>query len=81
MEVNDGKGLYDSSGMIDSLIVDCNSLLGFLISNQNIAFCKKIVEMVQKLSNLKTGIKTDTESMTEQIQRLLEERGNADVQC
>ena len=79
--INDGKGLYDSSGMIDTLIVDCNVLVKHLISGQYIAFCTKINEMVQKLSSLKQGITEETQSMTDQIKKLLEERGNTDVQC
>ena len=79
--VNDGKGLLDNLGMIDSLIVDCNKLPQLLFSGQNVAFCAKIVEMVQKLANLRKGVENDTKSLTDEIQRLLEERRNANVQC
>ena len=81
IKVNDGKGLLDNIGLIDSLIVDCNNLPGLLFSGKNVAFCAKIVEMVQKLANLRKGVENDTKSLTDEIQRLLEERGNANVQC
>lgn len=59
MKVNDGGGLYDSSGLIDSLIVDCNDLPGILMRGQNVKFCSTIVQMVQKLSALKEGIRNE----------------------
>ena len=74
--VNDGGGLYDSIGLIDSLIVDCNELPRALFSGKFVQFCSMIVGMVQKLANLKQGIKNDMESLKEQIeekQALLDE--------
>ena len=71
--VNDGGGLYDSIGMIESLIVDCNTLTGLLIENRFVAYCSKVVEMVQKLSELKAGVKNDIESCQKQIKELLKE--------
>ena len=68
--VNDGGGLLDSSGLIDSLIVDCNGLTKSLIDNQFIQFASTLVQMVQKLSNLKKGIKSDHDSLREQIKEL-----------
>ena len=68
--VNDGGGLLDSSGLIDSLIVDCNGLTKSLIDNQFVQFASTLVQMVQKLSNLKKGIKSDQDSLREQIQEL-----------
>lgn len=55
--VNDGGGLFDSEGLIDTLIVDCNDLTGFLTSGRYVKFCSAIVSMVQKLGALKQGIK------------------------
>lgn len=68
MTVNDGKGLFDNLGLIDTLIVDCNKLPQLLFNGQNVAFCAKITEMVQKLSNLKEGVKNDTESLQMQLE-------------
>lgn len=68
--VNDGGGLLDSSGLIDSLIVDCNGLTKSLIDNQFIQFANTLVQMVQKLSNLKKGIKADQDSLMEQVKEL-----------
>ena len=65
------KGLYDNEGLIDTLIVDCNLLQKELVSGQYIGFCVKLVEMVQKLNNLKKGVRNDTESKDRQIAELL----------
>ena len=70
MDVNDGKGLYDSDGLIDTLIVDCNNLEKHLVSGQYVQFCNTIVSMVQKLSNLKDGIKADRNCLTQIISEM-----------
>ena len=80
IRINDGGGLYDSIGLIESLIVDCNELPKALYSGQNVLFCRLIVEMVQKLANLKQGVKNDTESLKKRISELENpERGDGDV--
>lgn len=68
MTVNDGKGLFDYEGLIDTLIVDCNELPSALFRGQNVQFCKRIVDMVQKLINLKAGLKSDFESRDRTIE-------------
>lgn len=70
MTVNDGKGLYDSDGLLDSLIVDCNNVVKELCSGQYIEFCRIILEMAQKLVELKKGIKADLESKDKTIDEL-----------
>lgn len=70
LKVNDGNGLLDNIGMIDSLIVDCNELPQLLMSGRYVAFCGKIVEMVQKLSNLKKGVNNDTKFLQDEISEL-----------
>lgn len=60
--VNDGNGLFDDSGLIDSLIEDCNELPKDLIDGHNIRFCSRLVGMVQKLANLKTGVRNELEA-------------------
>ena len=73
LPVNDGGGLYDSVGLIDTLIVDCNELPRALFSGQNVRFCHLISQMVQKLAQLKEGVKTDLESRNRLIRELQDE--------
>lgn len=70
VNVNDGGGLYDSVGLIDSLIIDCNDTVRILFTGNYVGFCSKIVEMVQKLSKLKDGISSDLKSKDEIIKDL-----------
>lgn len=78
IKTNDGGGLLDNIGMIDSLIVDCNENVKKLLAGQYIAFCKGMYDMVNKLGLLKAGVKNDTEVLQRQVddlKRLLEEEG------
>lgn len=68
--VNDGNGLMDNEGLIDSLIVDCNSAVQRIVGGNYIAWCNTMVSMVQKLANLKKGIAEETEDMRHQISEL-----------
>ena len=68
--VNDGKGLYDNEGMCDLLIRDLNDLPKHLMTGQYIQFCNSVSAMVQKLLNLKKGIKADMDSMKEKVDEL-----------
>jgi hypothetical protein len=68
--VNDGKGLFDSDGLIDSLIVDINDITKLLVSGQYIAYCNKIGAVAQKLVTLKNGVKNDISSRDKQIAEL-----------
>lgn len=68
--VNDGKGLYDNEGMCDLLVNDLNDLVKDLTSGQHVQFCIHVTGMVQKLMNLKKGIKADMDSMKEKIEEL-----------
>lgn len=70
--VNNGKGLFDNEGLCESLINDCNNLMKYSMSCQYILFCSTIVQMVQKLNNLKKGIKADLESKDKIISELTE---------
>ena len=71
ISVNDGKGLFDSDGLIDSMILDCNNLVKQLAHGDFVLFCQTVVYMVQKLSNLKKGINSDMKSLQEQIDDLV----------
>ena len=52
-------GLMNNEGLCDSLILDCNNAVRALFNGNNVQFCGIIVQMVQKLGNLKEGIKND----------------------
>ena len=68
--VNDGNGLFDNEGLCDSLIMDCNNAVKSLTNGNYVQFCSIVVQMVQKLSNLKDGIRKDMESMQNKIDEL-----------
>ena len=70
ISVNDGDGLLDNIGMIDSLIVDCNNIPALLLQGKYVAFCSHIVQMVQKLALLKKGVQDDTESLKNKVDEL-----------
>lgn len=68
--VNDGKGLFDSEGLIDSMILDLNNLSKCLMTGQYIQYCAIVSGMGQKLVKLKDGMKVDLESMKEKVEEL-----------
>ena len=70
MKLNDGKGLYDNEGLIDTLIANLNSLQKLLMTGQYIQYCAMITGMAQKLVNLKDGIRSDMDSMKEKVEDL-----------
>lgn len=72
VKVNDGKGLFDAEGMIDSLIIDCNNAVKAVASGEYIGWCGISVQMVQKLSTLKNGIAADMKNRDAQISELKE---------
>lgn len=76
VKVNDGGGLFDSIGLIDSLLVDCNDLTKMLVDGRFVGYCSVIVSMVQKLSELKTGVKNDMDSLKKQVEELTKEARN-----
>lgn len=80
LKVNDGGGLFDNIGLIDTLIVDCNELPKLLISGQGVGWCAKVVEMTQKLVNLKKGVRADVDSMRKQIETLVHENESITAQ-
>lgn len=68
--VNDGKGLFDNEGLCETLIADLNNLQKLLFSGQFIQFSATITGMAQKLINLKNGIKTEKDSLQNNIEEL-----------
>ena len=74
MNVNDGGGLYNTDGMFDSIIVDCDGLLKKLFDGQRVAFCGGVVELIQKLGALKEGVVKELSDKDKRIEELEEER-------
>lgn len=70
--VNDGGGLFDYAGLIDTLLVDCNELPNALFNGKNVRFCALVVGMVQKLAQLKEGVRNDLQAR----EKLIEEYRN-----
>ena len=68
--INDGGGLMDTNGLIDSLIVDTNGLMKSLVNGQYVGFAGTIVAMVQKLSTLQSGVKAEKAGYESQIRDL-----------
>ena len=68
--VNDGKGLLDNVGLIDTLIIDCQEAVHAMTEGSYIRWCNIMVSMVQKLTNLKKGVQTDIESRDKAISDL-----------
>ena len=68
--VNDGKGLYDNEGLCDLLVNDLNNLVKDLTSGQHVQFCIHVTGMVQKLMNLKKGIRNDMDDMRKKVEEL-----------
>lgn len=73
IQVNDGGGLYDSAGFIDTMILDCNVIVKQIVSGNYIAFCNSMSELVKKLALLKDGITKDMEELKKQIKELVDE--------
>lgn len=72
-EVNNGNGLYDSQGLIDTLISDCNNAVKSCVGGQYIAFCNIMVQMVRKLDILKKGVSNEMKNRDDIIQSLKDE--------
>lgn len=70
VNVNDGNGLHDNVGLIETLIVDCERVMKALVSGEYMRFSALMVGMVQKLNNLHDGVKNDMESLKKQVEDL-----------
>ena len=68
--VNDGGGFFDSGGMCDTLVNDLNKLVKQGFSGNNLLFCDTVVQMTQKIVELKKGIKADLDSKDRIIEQL-----------
>ena len=69
-EINDGGGLYDSAGFIDTIILDCNNSVKQLAGGNYIGFCNAMVEIVKKLTVLKDGVKNEKNAMLKQVDEM-----------
>ena len=67
------NGFYSNEELIDTLILDCNDAVKHCVAGNYISFCAKMVEMVQKLGNLKVGVANDLRNREENI-AMLEKR-------
>lgn len=70
--VNDGGGLFDSEGLCDTLVNDINNLVKQAVSGNYLLFCDTVVQMTQKVVELKKGIKADLDSKNRVIEHLKE---------
>lgn len=68
--VNDGKGLYDNDGLLETVILDCNNAVKNLATGNYIAFCNIMVGIVQKVTNVRNGMKTEIDEKNRQIEEL-----------
>lgn len=81
IKVNDGGGLWDNAGLCDTLTVSCNDLLREICAGRYVGFAALIVDMVQRLSNLKKGIeaeRADFEKQIAELRKLLDDINNAE---
>lgn len=68
--VNDGKGLFDADGLMDTIIMDCNDAVKHCVTGQYIAFCGVMTNIVQKVAVLKEGYKAEMAGKDETILEL-----------
>ena len=64
------NGLYTNTELIDTMIVDLNTLPKHLMDGQYVAFCGLISSLAQRLVNLKDGIKNDLDNRNQMIETL-----------
>jgi len=65
--VNDGHGLMDNEGLVESMISDLNNLLKNMAAGQYIRVCSIVMEMVQKLQNLNKSMKAERKDFIDQL--------------
>lgn len=64
------NGLYSNEELIDTLIMDCNNAVNAVMGSNGIQWCKIMLDMVVKLTNLKEGIANDMKNREETITML-----------
>lgn len=65
--------MMNSVEFVDSLIEDCNNAVSAVARGQYILWCRTMVEMVQKLALLKSGVVQDSKSKDKVIEVLKEQ--------
>ena len=70
LKINDGGGLFDSVGFIETIILDCNNAVKQLVGGNYIAFCNGMAEIVKKLAVLKEGVDNEKQAMTKQVDEM-----------
>ena len=70
--VNDGKGLLDNDGLMQTIIVDCNDAVKGALSGNYISFCDKMVQVVQKVSLLRKNWEQEINAKEKQIADLMD---------
>lgn len=68
--LNDGNGLMDHDGLIDSLILDCNNAVKQLVAGSYVTWCGTMLLMVRKLTELKAGTDKEIKDMRDRIEAL-----------
>lgn len=66
------NGIYSNAELVDTLIVDLNTIPKDLIDGQFVHACAIIAQMGQKLMNLREGIKADLDGKDKTIEQLKE---------
>lgn len=69
--VNDGNGLLDNDGLMQTIIVDCNDAVKGALSGNYISFCDKMVQVVQKVSLLRKNWEQEMNAKEKQIADLM----------
>lgn len=64
------KGLFSHAELIDTLMQDCEKIMKSLVSGKYLDFAMILIQMLQKLTNLKGGIEDDLQSMKNKIDEL-----------
>ena len=67
------KDIMTNTELVESLILDLNSLPKKMIDGQYIHFCSTVYQMAQKLINLRNTINNDLKNRDETIETLKEE--------
>lgn len=67
------NGIYTNSELLDSLLVDLNSVLHEWQSGQYIQACRIIAQMTQKIVNLRETIDNDLKNREQTIETLKEQ--------
>ena len=75
------NGMYTNSELVDTLIVDLNTIPKDLINGQYINACATIAQMAQKLLNLRNGIKADIENKNKVIEALKDQLRNSGTEA